>query len=78
MVFRERARFRIAARIGECRSLHREVYPQVPPKVEYSLTPFGKNLQPTLLLMKEWGDRYTKTLVKTKQASLSSRHAGVG
>jgi DNA-binding HxlR family transcriptional regulator len=35
--------------------LHREVYPQVPPKVEYSLTEFGMSLKPVLLLLREWG-----------------------
>lgn len=49
--------------------VHREVYPQVPPKVEYSLTPFGQSLQPILLLMKQWGDQYTETLIQTKQAA---------
>jgi DNA-binding HxlR family transcriptional regulator len=38
--------------------VHREVYLQVPPKVEYSLTETGKTLQPVLNAMHEWGERY--------------------
>jgi DNA-binding HxlR family transcriptional regulator len=38
--------------------IHREVYTQVPPKVEYSLTPLGKTLQPVLDAMHFWGKRY--------------------
>lgn len=34
--------------------IHREIYPQIPPKVEYSLTPLGKSLQPILYAMHEW------------------------
>lgn len=33
----------------------REVYPQVPPKVEYSLTEFGRSLIPVLVAMRDWG-----------------------
>jgi DNA-binding HxlR family transcriptional regulator len=40
--------------------IHREVYKQVPPKVEYSLTPFGRTLEPILRQMKEWGERYSE------------------
>ena len=36
----------------------RHVYPQVPPKVEYELTPFGKTLEPVLLSLREWGEAY--------------------
>ncbi len=36
--------------------VHREVYQQVPPKVEYSLTEFGRSLEPIVLQMKKWGD----------------------
>ncbi|WP_088832263.1 winged helix-turn-helix transcriptional regulator [Paenibacillus tyrfis] len=36
----------------------RKIYNQVPPKVEYSLTEFGRTLEPIILLMKEWGDQY--------------------
>jgi DNA-binding HxlR family transcriptional regulator len=41
-------------------AIHREVYKQVPPKVEYSLTPFGRTLEPILVLMREWGEQYEK------------------
>ncbi len=34
----------------------RKVYPQVPPKVEYSLSPLGRSLEPVLLALKIWGD----------------------
>ena len=34
--------------------VHREVYQQVPPKVEYSLTEFGRSLEPIVLQMKKW------------------------
>jgi len=35
--------------------VHREVYPEVPPRVEYSLTGEGATLKPLLTLMCEWG-----------------------
>jgi DNA-binding HxlR family transcriptional regulator len=35
--------------------IHREVYPQVPPKVEYSLTPLGESLQPVVDIIVNWG-----------------------
>lgn len=41
------------------RIIHREVYPVVPPpKVEYSLTPFGKSFEPVLNKMLVWGHEY--------------------
>lgn len=39
----------------------RKVYPEVPPKVEYSLTPYGKTLIPVLQSMHEWGEKHPKT-----------------
>lgn len=36
--------------------VHREEYPQIPPKVEYSLTEKGKSLIPILDQMCEWGE----------------------
>ncbi|MCA0985707.1 winged helix-turn-helix transcriptional regulator [Guptibacillus algicola] len=35
--------------------INRKVYPQVPPKVEYSITDYGKGLTPLLESMHEWG-----------------------
>ncbi len=35
--------------------INRKVYPVVPPKVEYSLTPFGAELKPILLSLRQWG-----------------------
>jgi len=40
--------------------VHREVYLQVPPKVEYSLTPLGESLKPILDSMHEWGIKQIK------------------
>ncbi|WP_047984793.1 winged helix-turn-helix transcriptional regulator [Ornithinibacillus californiensis] len=38
--------------------INRVVYPQVPPKVEYSITEYGKELEPILVSMHEWGTRH--------------------
>ena len=36
----------------------REVYPEIPPRVEYSLTEFGKTVLPVLDALCEWGSKY--------------------
>jgi DNA-binding HxlR family transcriptional regulator len=46
--------------------VHREVYKEVPPRVEYSLTPFGRSLEPVLLLMCDWGNQFMQTLTVKK------------
>jgi DNA-binding HxlR family transcriptional regulator len=38
--------------------VHRKVYPQVPPKVEYSLTDQGRSIYPILEMMCDWGRGY--------------------
>lgn len=38
--------------------ISRNVYAEVPPKVEYSLTELGKSLQPILNAMLQWGTEY--------------------
>lgn len=40
--------------------IHREVYPVIPPKVEYSLTEEGKSLLPILVAMRDWGANYLR------------------
>ena len=41
--------------------IHREVFPVVPPKVEYSLTELGRSLMPILVAMRDWGAAYLRT-----------------
>lgn len=38
--------------------INRKIYPVVPPRVEYSLTPLGHSLKPIILTMKRWGSRH--------------------
>ncbi|KRG13110.1 winged helix-turn-helix transcriptional regulator [Lederbergia galactosidilytica] len=40
--------------------VERVVYPQVPPKVEYSVTEYGRSLEPILEAMHEWGTNHTQ------------------
>lgn len=40
--------------------VHREVYPEVPPRVEYSLTETGESLRPVIDAMRDWGLNYQK------------------
>ena len=41
--------------------IHREVFPVIPPKVEYSLTELGKSLLPVLAAMRDWGADYLRS-----------------
>ena len=41
--------------------VHREVFPIIPPKVEYSLTDLGQSLMPILVAMRDWGAGYLRT-----------------
>ena len=43
--------------------VHREVYPEVPPRVEYSLTDIGKSLMPTLTALIAWGKEHFNEVV---------------
>lgn len=42
--------------------INRKAYATIWPKVEYSLTPLGKNLKPVLEVLEDWGNRYRNTL----------------
>jgi len=38
----------------------RKVYPEVPPKVEYSMTEYGMTLEPVIKALQEWGLQHTQ------------------
>lgn len=49
--------------------IHRQVYPEVPPRVEYSLTAKGKKLLPIIDLMEEYGKKFGEQVkLSTEQA----------
>lgn len=48
--------------------VNRTVYPVVPPKVEYSITEYGRTLEPILTIMGDWGSRHLKRQKEPVQA----------
>jgi len=46
--------------------ISRKVYAQVPPRVEYSLTTYGRTLTPVLQSMADWGAKHAKRREKGK------------
>lgn len=52
--------------------VHREVYPIVPPKVEYSLTEVGESLMSILESMYDWGKNYMETVMKNEEEGTDS------
>jgi len=43
--------------------VHREVFPEVPPRVEYSLTETGRSLMPVLTALIDWGKEHFNEVV---------------
>jgi len=46
--------------------VHRKVFQEIPPKVEYSLTNFGLTLTPILAALQEWGIEYIEEITKIR------------
>lgn len=46
--------------------INRTVYPEVPPRVEYSLSHLGESIRPILDAMENWGNGYKKTYKNEK------------
>ena len=42
--------------------VHREIFAEVPPRVEYSLTPLGQSLAPVIDALKAWGEGFKAQL----------------
>jgi DNA-binding HxlR family transcriptional regulator len=49
--------------------VRREVFPEVPPRVEYSLTPLGEQLEAALGPLGEWGDKNRAELLGNLMAA---------
>ena len=47
--------------------VHREVYAEVPPRVEYSLTTKGETLRNIILALKAWGETHVPYYAKKKE-----------
>ncbi|MET1057358.1 MAG: helix-turn-helix domain-containing protein [Pedobacter sp.] len=46
--------------------ISRKVYPQVPPKVEYTLTPLGETLMPAINMLKKWALESTPAILEAR------------
>ncbi|MEK8130318.1 winged helix-turn-helix transcriptional regulator [Paenibacillus filicis] len=46
--------------------VRRQIYPVIPPKVEYSLTPYGESLIPLMDLMNLWGEKHKERLLESE------------
>ena len=44
----------------------RKIYPEIPPKVEYSLTKLGKSMKPIIKSMEKWGIEYKNKIKDDK------------
>lgn len=53
--------------------IKREVYAEVPPKVEYSLTEFGETLIPILEALEAWGSQYLQKLSSIREQQKLNR-----
>lgn len=45
----------------------RTVYPEVPPRVEYALSPLGRSMQPIIQAMEKWGLDYKNSLDQAEE-----------
>ncbi|MFD3706473.1 winged helix-turn-helix transcriptional regulator [Nocardia sp. NPDC058658] len=47
--------------------VHREIFPEIPPRVEYSLTPLGETLRLALEPLETWGNSHRSELAAVTQ-----------
>lgn len=52
--------------------ISRMVYPEVPPRVEYSMTGFGMTLKPALQMLQQWGAQHIGRITEIRQMNLQA------
>jgi DNA-binding HxlR family transcriptional regulator len=52
--------------------IERKIYAEVPPKVEYTITVFGKTLEPVLFTLKEWSETHMLPIMESKKISINA------
>lgn len=65
----ERVLTRELRQLEKYQLIQRKAYPEVPPRVEYRLTDFGKNLIPLLDQISQFGETYAENFGETKRNS---------
>ncbi len=55
--------------------VRREVFPEVPPRVEYSLTDFGRTLTPVLEAMRQWGTDHLDRIRELREQAVERQTA---
>ncbi|MBV9957891.1 MAG: helix-turn-helix transcriptional regulator [Acidobacteria bacterium] len=53
--------------------ISRKVYAEVPPRVEYALTEFGRSLEPALRMLSEWGAKHVDEIRQNREQAAASR-----
>ncbi|QDU61093.1 putative HTH-type transcriptional regulator YybR [Planctomycetes bacterium Pan216] len=49
----------------------RKQFPEIPPRVEYSMTPLGRTLEPTLRSIHDWGNKHWSEVEEARSAMMS-------
>lgn len=52
--------------------IERKIYPQIPPKVEYSISEYGRTLEPILDAMHEWASNHESHKVEKQRTQIST------
>ena len=55
------------------RLVQRTIYPVVPPRVDYALTPLGKTLMPPLFALYRWMERHLKEVQRARRDSQNTQ-----
>jgi len=58
--------------LEEDKLIERTIHPEVPPKVEYSLSEFGRTLEPILKVLQGWGMEYLDQITAIRQSAVLS------